>query len=289
MTRPQAWVATIAALMCVAACASESGPAETDGWLADGSDQHVAEVIDAVTTFPTELDPRIWDGIQMKPDVRETTLRIVDRIIADTGIEGLTVDGVDLFGSNASYEYDDKADFGVHVFVRSASMTPAELSDVLKLLSTEVEQRQEGHITFYGVPVEVTFHSERSENYQPRPGIGQYSISDGRWVVQPVQQPDRFDRAQMAADMKDFIAKYNNLVSAYRDGRNGFDCARFAALDDEMGAYRNAGFADDQGSRSTQNLTYRALRRLNVSVPDMVDTLEDDCTFVNESLGVGER
>jgi hypothetical protein len=31
------------------------------------------------------------------------------------------------------------------------------------------------------------------------------------------------------------------------------------------------------------------LRRLNVSVPDMVDTLEDHCTFVNESLGVGER
>jgi hypothetical protein len=96
VSSPNAFLVTLFALMCVTACAAESAPAQTDHWLADGSDQAVAEVIDAVTTFPTQLDPRIWDGMKMKPDVRETTLRIVDRIIAGTGIEGLTVDGVDL-------------------------------------------------------------------------------------------------------------------------------------------------------------------------------------------------
>ena len=289
MSCPTTWLATIAALVCVTACASESALAETDRWRADGSDQAVADVIDAVTAFPTQLDPRIWDGMQMKPEVREATLRVVDRIVADTDIAGLTLDGVDLFGSNASYEYDDASDFGVHVFVTSDSMASGPLDDVLKLLNSEVEHRQEGKITFNGVPVEVTFHSERTESYQPRQGIGQYSISEGRWVVTPVQQPDNFDRAQMAVDMAGFIAKYNDLASAYQRGRTGFDCARFDALDDELGAYRNSGFVEGPGSRSTQNLSYRALRRLNVSVPDMVDTLEDDCTFVNESLGVGER
>jgi len=52
-----------------------------------------------------------------------------------------------------------------------------------------------------------------------------------------------------------------------------------------MAAYRSSGFTEGLGSRSTQNLVYRALRRLNVSIPDMVDTLQDECTFVNESLG----
>ncbi len=288
MSSPMTWLATIAALMCVTACASESAPVEADGWLADGSDQAVTKVIDGVTTFPTQLDPRIWDDMQMKPDVREATLRVVHRIVGDTGIEGLTIDGVDLFGSNASYEYDDTSDFGVHVFVSSDAMAPGPLDDVLKLLNSEVKHRQEGKITFNGVPVEVTFHGKRTGSYQPRQGIGQYSISEGRWVVTPVQQPDKFDRAQMAVEMKDFIAKYNDLASAYQKGRTGFDCARFDALDDELGAYRNSGFVEGLGSRSTQNLSYRALRRLNVSVPDMVDTLEDDCTFVNESLGVGE-
>lgn len=286
MRRSMAWLATIATLTCVTACASEPPSPDTDGWSADASERAVTEVIDKVTTFPTRLDPRIWDGMQMKPDVREATLRVVDRIIADTGLE-LAIDGIDLFGSNASYEYDDAADFGVHVFVSSPSMTSRDLAEVLSLLNSEVEHRQEGKVTFYGVPAEVTFHSERTSSYRPAPGIGQYSISEARWVNTPVQQPDNFDRAQMAFDITGFAEKYNELVSAYRKGKVGFDCSRFDALDDEMGAYRNTGFVEGLGSRSTQNLSYRALRRLNVSVPDMVDTLADDCTFVNESLGVG--
>jgi len=51
-----------------------------------------------------------------------------------------------------------------------------------------------------------------------------------------------------------------------------------------MSAYRNSGFTQGLGSRSTQNLTYRALRRLNVPITDMVDTLEDECTFTKESI-----
>ncbi|ABM14116.1 hypothetical protein [Mycolicibacterium vanbaalenii] len=289
MSRQMPWLAVTAAVVAVTACGPQPNPNETDTWLADGSDRAVTEVIDSVTTFPTELDPRIWDGMQMKPDVRETTTRVVDRIVDDTGIDGLTIDGVDLFGSNASYEYDDASDFGVHVFVSSASMTPDDLRAVLRLLNDDVERRQEGHITFYGVPVEVTFHSERGPNYQPRPGIGQYSISEGRWTVPPVQQPDRFDRAQMAVAIKGFITEYNDLVSSYRSAPTGFDCSQFAALDDRLSAYRDTGFTGGPGSRSTQNLSYRALRRLNVSIPDMVDELQDDCTFVNESLGVGGR
>jgi hypothetical protein len=49
--------------------------------------------------------------------------------------------------------------------------------------------------------------------------------------------------------------------------------------------YRNQGFEQGLGSRSTHNLTYRALRRLNVEIPEMVDTLADECTFINESVG----
>jgi hypothetical protein len=164
-------------------------------------------------------------------------------------------------------------------------MTPAELAPILRLLNDDVERRQEGHIQFYGVPVEVSFHAERGASYQPQPGVGQYSITEGRWTVMPTQQPNNFDRTQMKADMTGFITKYNDLVSAYQKTPEGFDCSRFGAFDDEMAAYRNSGFTEGLGSRSTQNLVYRALRRLNVSIPDMVDTLQDECTFVNESLG----
>lgn len=253
--------------------------------LADGSDRAVQAAIDAVTTFPTRLDPRLWNGTDLKPEVRDRSLMIVDRIIATSGVPGLTVDSVEVFGSNASYEYDDASDFGIHVFTHSAALAGAELDGVLRLLNDDVERRQEGRITFNGVPLEVTFHGGRGDTYRREPGIGQYSVSLDRWIEKPVQQPDHFDRARMAADMKTHIARYNALVSDYGRDREGFDCARFGDLDEELSNYRNTDFAKGFGSRSTSNLVYRALRRMDVNIPVMLDSLEDECTFGQESLG----
>lgn len=55
----------------------------------------------------------------MRAGVRAMTLKVVDRVVSTSGIDGLTVDTVELFGSNASYEYDGTSDFGIHVFVHS--------------------------------------------------------------------------------------------------------------------------------------------------------------------------
>lgn len=279
--------ATVACgVLLVAACGSTAPPeAPLHARLADGSDAEVTKAIDAITTFPTQLDPRVWDGMVMKPEVHEAIMRVVDRVVDDAGIDGLTVDAVDLFGSNASYEWDGRADVGVHVFVHKPGMADDELAPIMGLLNGEVELRQEGHITIYGLPLEVSFHAGRSSNYQPRAGIGQYSVSESRWVVEPVEQPDHFDRDRMKIDAQKFIGTYNDLVREYQAEEKGFECTRFNDLDREMSTYRSSGFEQGLGGRSTQNLTYRALRRLNVEIPQMVDELEDECTFVNESVG----
>lgn len=278
-------VAIVGATTLAACTTPQAPPAPPAAPLADDSDAAIRSAVDAITTFPTTLDPRIWNGLTMKPEVRAAIQRVVNRIAAEAKIDGLTIDAVDLFGSNASYEYDDKSDVGIHVFVHKPGMTDEELTPFMHLLNNDIEHRQEGQITFYGLPLEVTFHAGRSANYQPRPGIGQYSVTEGRWVVEPVRQPDNFDRAQMVTDAKEFVGKYNDLVRAYTATPQGFDCGRFDELDREMGQYRNEGFAQGLGSRSTQNLTYRALRRVNVEIPEMVDTLQDECTFANESVG----
>lgn len=279
-TRELIRVGVVIAAMALAGCASPTGPP-----LADGSDTSVQKAIAAITTFPTELDPRLWNGTDLKPEIRTMSLKVVDRIVRTSGIPGLTVEAVELFGSDASYEYDDASDFGIHVFTHSGALSPKDLDDVLGLLNDDVERRQEGRIIFAGIPLEVTFHGERGESYRPVPGIGQYSLTDDRWIEQPVEQPDRFDTRRMASDMKTFIGRHNALVSEYTRDKTGFECSRFADLDDELSDYRNTGFVNGSGSRSTENLAYRALRRINVNIPSSLDTLEDECTFTQESIG----
>ncbi len=274
---------TVAAL-ALAGCAHPPQGADR-GPLADDSAGSVAAAVAAVTTFPDRLDQRIWDRQAMKPDVRRQSLALVERVVRESGIPGLTVDAVELFGSNASYEYDDASDFGLHVFTHSPTLNAADLGKVLRLLNDDVERRQEGRIRFRGVPVEVTFHAERTANYGRSPGIGQYSLTDGRWIELPVRQPDNFDRSRMTADLDGFVSRYNDLVTEFEAHRSSFDCSRFGDLDDAMKAYRDSGFAEGLGSRSTQNLTYRAARRLNVSIPEQLDRLADDCIFAQESIG----
>ena len=273
---------TAVAVLAVAGCAHS--PA-VGGPLADRSDAAVTAAVEAITSFPAGLDPRLWNGETLKPEVAAMTMRVVDRIVGESAVPGLRVEAVEVFGSNASYEYDDGSDFGIHVFTTSTVLNPEDLADVLRLLNDDVERRQEGRITFNGVVLEVNFHGERTAGYRRSPGIGQYSLTEGRWIERPVKQPDNFDRTRMIADAKDFIGRYNGLVSEFEADRKAFDCRRFGELDTQLKSYRDSGFSQGLGSRSTQNLTYRALRRLNVSVPDMLDRLTDECVFTQESIG----
>jgi hypothetical protein len=264
-------------------------PCSASVWHVRETDSEIAARVTAATTFPSALDPRLWDGMAMKPEVRHKTLAIVEDLVTAMRMgPEITVASVELFGSNASYEYDDAADFGVHVFLNNAN--PAidlkSFANFLRVYNGYVELHQEGKIRFNGVVVEITFHADpRSGNYRPKAGIGQYLISEDRWIVEPLVQPDNFDRATMAADARRWIDAWNGLVCEYTAAPETFDCGRFDELDGEMKDYRGAGFEKGLGSRSTENLTYRMLRRLSVNIPDGVDLAEQECRNRQFSIG----
>jgi hypothetical protein len=266
-------------------------PADCRGgnWLARETDAQLAERVTAMSTFPAELDPRLWNGMEMKPEIRAKTLAIVDKLFKGLRLgPAVTVTSVELFGSNASYEYDAAADFGVHVFVSNAderALSPEALKNLLRVYNGYVELWQEGKILFNGVVLEVVFHAEpRSASYKPRSGIGQYSISGNAWIEKPVVQKSRFDRKQMLADARRWVDRWNALVCEYAESPLTFDCGRFEGLDAEMRDYRSKGFIADRGGRSTENLTYRLLRRLSVNIPDGVDNIEEACHFRQHSV-----
>ena len=253
-------------------------------WLVRETDAQLAERVTAISTFPAVLDTRLWNGMALKPEIREKTLAIVNKLFKGLQLgPAVTITSVELFGSNASYEYDAASDFGVHVFVSNAdekALSPEALANLLRIYNGYVELWQEGKIRFNGVVLEVVFHAEpRRASYKPRPGIGQYSISRNAWIEKPMAQESRFDRKQMLADARRWVDRWNALVCDYAASPLTFDCARFDALDAEMRDYRRAGLDTGRGGRSTQNLTYRMLRRLSVNIPDGVDNIEEVCHF----------
>ena len=253
--------------------------------LVTSSDQDISAAIDQITTFPTVLDPRLWDGDKLRPEVRTRALEIVTDLFADLKMPDLTIKNVEIRGSTVSYEYDDSADLSVRVFLDTSNYRGdvKQLNALLKTYTDYLEAVYEGNLLLRGVPLEPQFYAVKSPSQEPQAGIGHYSLTDDAWMEHPSMQESRFDRNQIMADAKGFITKYNGLVSEYFADKKAFDCGRLGAFTKEMRSYRGAGI-DKDGTRSTPNLTYRMLRRLNVNLTETTRQLAVECRTIHWTL-----
>lgn len=283
-------VALAAALLALAASVHaesrwNSAPYATTPPLVTETRDELSQRVTEISTFPSELDPRLWENDRLRTDVRQRTLDVVGQLFADLKLKDVTIKSVEVRGSNVSYEYDDAADFGVRVFLDTSSYGGSieDLAARIKSYNAFIEVRHEGKILLHGVPLEVNFYVIRTERLNPVKGVGHYSITGDSWMERPVEQESRFDRGQMLEDVAGFTAAYNGLVAEYFTDKRGFDCGRWTGFTKSLSAYRNDGI-ETSGTRSTENLVYRLLRRLRVNVVEQSSALALECQNVHWSL-----
>lgn len=264
--------------------------------------EQLGQAVAGIVDFPKVLDGRVWtDDYHMRPEITARVMAIVNRQFNDLNLrnKAIAIQDIELFGSNASYEYDEKADLGIHVFLTTAANPTAYQGDVLdlehfmRILNDVIELDQKGEVTFYGIPLEIVFHAVRPPGYRDSDGIPQYSVwsanasRTGRWInpqsPPPVPPKDAFDTQVITAKANDFIAQYNNLAAGYFADKTSFDCGRFDDFRKALRAYRSEGINTD-GQRSNGNLTYRLLRRLSVNVPDTAADMKQECINIRDSL-----
>lgn len=277
-------------------------PFITTAPFASESADQLNQIISGIVDFPKVLDPRLWTSdYHMRPEIASRIMAIVNRQFNQLKLKNkaVAISDIELFGSNASYEYDEKADLGIHVFLSTASNPAAyqgnvlDLEHFMHLLNDVIEMSQEGEVTFYGIPLEIVFHATRPAGFRDSDGLPQYSVwsadasRTGRWInpqtPPPAPPKDAFDTKVIFAKTNEFIDQYNHLVANYFEDKTAFDCSRFDDFKKNLKTYRGEGIALD-GLRSNGNLTYRLLRRLNVNVPDMADALGRECVNIKASL-----
>lgn len=243
------------------------------------------ERVVGITTFPTELDQRLWQGDKLRPEVRQRVLDVINELLAALKLKDVSIKSVEVRGSNVSYEYDDAADFGVRVFLDTSAYKSniEDLAARVKTYNAFIEVKHEGQILLYGVPLEVNFYVIRTDRLDPVKGIGHYSITDDSWMESPAVQANKFDRDPMLRDIERFTTTYNGLVTAYFADKRSFDCSRWGDFLKSLGNYRNERI-DTSGTCSTENLAYRLLRRLSVNVVEEASALGLECQNIHWSL-----
>lgn len=203
-----------------------------------------------------ELNPKLFDGKTLKPEVRQKILEIVDEFVDD-----LTSDEVDfniediiLIGSNVSYNYTKDSDLDIHLVANTKSLNcPDNIINALYSAYRSLFNRK-FDIDFYGIPVEIYVETEDSA----RVSNGVYSVKDNDWIKEP-ELTDIPELDQEAFDKlyQEWEAKCKDLIKEIEAG-NLEDEADIVTMIEEIYELRKSGISE--GEYSIQNLVFKELR-----------------------------
>lgn len=196
--------------------------------------------------YHNELNPAVWDGDELRVDIRYKLLEIAKRFIEYLEVPGFKLVDVILRGSLVNYNYTAYSDFDLHI-VTDFSTLDCDITEAFYLAKKRI-WNDEHDIIIRGHEVELYVEDVDAKNIS----AGTYSVLDNRWLSIPkYQQPDVDDRA-VNAKARDLMAQ---ITRAIKSG----SIEDITRLQDKIKAMRQAGL-DRAGEFSTENLAFKIIR-----------------------------
>ena len=197
--------------------------------------------------FNDELNPRIWDGTKMRPEVREKLLEIAADFKEFLGLGDLDVKDITVSGSNAAYTYTPQSDIDLHLVV---DIPRADEDEVYReLFDAKKYQYNDLHnIKIGGYDVELYVENAN----KPPVSKGVFSVLNNDWISIPRQRKATIDDDSVRS-------KYEDIKNRIEDAVKSNDAERINTLARKIKAYRQAGL-DAHGELGSENLAYKMLR-----------------------------
>ena len=199
-----------------------------------------------------ELNPKLFEGNKLKPDVVDKINEIVDAFLESLAEDDIKikVDDIILVGSNVSYNYTKDSDLDIHILADTSQLDcPDNLYPLLYGAYKSLFNRKM-NINFYGIPVEVYVETDDT----PLRSNGIYSVKDNDWI----KEPDQESIPEIDND------KVNELVQPYEDRFNEIkENPSVEAIDQlitDIYDERKEGMSKEDGEYSYPNLCFKEFR-----------------------------
>jgi hypothetical protein len=201
--------------------------------------------------FNDTLNPAIWQGQTMKPEVRERLMTIAQDFKEFLGLSDLEVKDITLSGSNAGYTYTPYSDIDLHLVV---DIPQADESDVYRELfdAKKYQYNDQHNITIGGYDVELYVEDARKQPVSQ----GIYSVLNNDWVRIPLKQRATVNDEAVKSKFEDIGHRIESAVAS-QDG------AVIEELANKIKNMRQAGL-DAHGELGAENLAYKMLRNQGV-------------------------
>ena len=201
--------------------------------------------------FNEQLNPRIWQGNKMRPEVRAKLLQIAEDFKQSLGLTDLNVKDITLSGSNAGYTYTPHSDIDLHLVVdlpqADANAVYRELFDAKKFQYNETH-----NIKIGGYDVEL--YVENANKTAVSQGI--FSVVNDDWINIPLKKRSTIND-NVVKSKYDVIK--NHIESAIESG----DLERLTNTAAKIKKMRQSGL-DRNGELGPENLAYKMLRSQGV-------------------------
>ena len=204
------------------------------------------DLADAVK-FNDELNPRIWQGSRMRPEVRRKLLAIAKDFKQSLGLTDLEVKDITVSGSNAGYTYTPHSDIDLHLVV---DIPQADTSEVYRELfnAKKYQYNDEHNLSIGGYPVELYVQPANQTHHSQ----GIYSVVNNDWTAIPRKRESTVNDGAVKS-------KYELMKHRIDSAIDSNDINRLTRTAARIKQMRQAGL-DKNGELGPENLAYKMLR-----------------------------
>jgi len=229
-------------------------------------------LLDAIH-FHEELNPELFNGDRLKPQVHDQLLLIAQDFVDHLGINDIEVQDITLSGSNAAYSYTKHSDIDLHILVDMSKFNNdpvyREFFDAKKTIYNDTHS-----ITIGGIDVELYVQ----DSNEPVISLGEYSILRDSWIKLPRKRKAHI--SQVATKNK-----YRKLYKLAEYAMRSSDSHKIKYVLKTIKKYRQAGL-DEGGEFSPENLAFKILRSKGIikRLYEKLQTLHDKKLSLPESV-----
>lgn len=211
------------------------------------------------------LNPKIWNGYELNPNIAETINQIVNKYVQDSEVLNPEhIIDIELLGSNANYNYTEFSDLDIHIIV---NMEDISADPTLVQIACNAEKalfNKSYDIKIKGIDVELyveDVHSGAMSN-------GIYSVLNNKWIKLPqqVHVPDMNDNEEFNSLLKEWTLKGKQLLVS----NSALEIQRFI---NELYNLRRLSLMTD-GEFSIGNLVFKEIRNLGL-LSDLKDKMHE--------------
>ena len=220
-------------------------------------DKQLEEVEEESFETHSQLQPDIWDGETLVPEIRERLVEIADDFLSKFDVP-IEMEDLRLTGSLANYNWSKYSDIDLHIVVDFSKVD--KNVELVKAFFDQARMRWNDklRILIHGFEVEIYVENIGEEHKS----TGIYSLTEDEWIVKPSPESRDIDFETAQKKAQDYVERTQGIHKLIHEEEEYEKAlARIDRVKEKIRDMRKVGLESEESEFSSENIAFKILRR----------------------------